>query len=206
MILKRFIVGQLETNCYIVGDEEEKKVAVIDPGGDCEKILNFLRENDYKVIYIIATHGHADHIYCIKELRDKTFAKVLIHENESEALSNEVINLSAFMGEKIKPCSADAVLKDEDVISIGKYNFNIIHTPGHSKGGICIQTQGILFSGDTLFKDSVGRTDLPGGNHVELIESIKNKLFMLDDNIKVYPGHGEATTIEYEKNNNPYVN
>jgi glyoxylase-like metal-dependent hydrolase (beta-lactamase superfamily II) len=205
IIIKRLVVGQLDTNCYIVGDKDEKRVGIIDPGGEYNKILNVIQDNNYEVTHIIITHGHIDHILCVDELRKKTFAKVLIHRKDSSALVDGGKNLSFFMGKDIRLSPADIQLEEGDVIDIGKHSFRIIHTPGHSEGGICVYTQGILFSGDTLFRNSIGRTDFPGGSHVKLIDSIKKKLFALDDKTVVYPGHGEETTIENEKNNNPYI-
>lgn len=204
MILELIPVGQLQANCYIFGDKEDKQAVVIDPGDEGEKIFKLIKEKDYNIKYIIATHGHVDHISAIKYLKDKTNAKVIIHKNDADALINPQKNLSVFLGyDSIQGAANIEVTGGEDLV-IGKYKFKIIHTPGHTPGGICILLNKILFSGDTIFQRSIGRTDLPGGNHKELIKSIKEKIFTLEEDIIVYPGHGPKTSILEEKQHNPY--
>lgn len=205
MIFEIIPVGMLEANCYIYGDADTKEVVVIDPGAEEEKIVRRILENQYVVKYIIATHGHSDHISGIKFLKEKTNAKVAIHENDADYLNDARKNLSAYMGTESIQGEADILLKEGDILTVGKHSLQIIHTPGHTQGGVCILSGNILFSGDTLFQDSIGRTDLPGGNYEQLISSIKEKLLTLDENVKVYPGHGGQTTIKHEKNHNPYL-
>lgn len=204
MLIKTIIVGVLETNCYIFGDEGGA-VAVIDPGDEAEKILGYVNETGCSVKYIILTHGHVDHIGAVKKLKAETGAEVLIHEADAACLTDAKKNLSVYM---IMPCvqlPADRVLKDGDTIKVGNYEVNVIHTPGHTPGGICLQAGKALFSGDTLFRASAGRTDLPGGSRQDLLDSINNKLMTLEDDIRVYPGHMEATSIGHERRNNPFV-
>ncbi|MDK2798462.1 MAG: hydroxyacylglutathione hydrolase [Clostridiales bacterium] len=205
MILKVLSVGQLETNCYIFGDDNTGKVVVIDPGDEGEKIYDIIVQNGYIVQYIIATHGHVDHISAIKYLKEKTGAQVVIHKDDSDALINSQKNLSALLGYHSIQVPADIEVVDGQILSVEKYSLQVIHTPGHTPGGICVLVDNLLFSGDTLFEKSIGRTDLPGGNHQQLIQSIKNKLFVLADHIKVYPGHGYQTTIGIEKEFNPFL-
>lgn len=205
MILERIPVGHLQANCYIMGDKDTKQVVVIDPGDQGEIIYQIIIRNGYEVQSIIVTHGHMDHIGAVKYIKEKTGAPVVIHEADSSALTDSVKNLSALMGLECVQVPADIELKNGDHIKVGKYELQVIHTPGHSPGGICILTEDILFSGDTLFQQSVGRTDLPGGNPEQLIHIIRDKLFILPDDTKVYPGHGPSTTIAEEKQTNPYL-
>ncbi|MBZ4644843.1 MAG: hydroxyacylglutathione hydrolase [Petroclostridium sp.] len=204
MILKVLPVGQLKANCYIFGDENTNEVAVIDPGDEGQRIYDVIVQNGYKVIYIIATHGHVDHISAIKYLKEKSGAQVVIHQEDSEALLDSQKNLSALLGYHSIQVPADIKVMDGKVLNVGKYRLQIIHTPGHTPGGICILVDKILFSGDTLFEHSIGRTDLPGGNHQQLIKSIQDKLFVLPDDVQVYPGHGDKTTMGSEKKFNPF--
>lgn len=208
LIAVKVDVGDFSTNCYIFGDDGTKEVVIIDPGGEGEKIFNIIKENNFFVKYIILTHGHFDHIGAVKYLKEKTNAKILIHELDSKMLISSVDNLSAFVWLKqgrIVQEKADELIKDKDEYQIGNKVFSIIHTPGHTKGGICILFDNFLFSGDTLFKESVGRTDLPGSDSKAIIESVK-KLMTLSDDVEVFPGHGADTTIGHERKYNPYVN
>lgn len=205
MIIKCLPVGQLQANCYIIGDEDTKEVAVIDPGGEGEKIYDLMREKGYRIVYIIATHGHVDHIGAVKYLKEKSGAQVVIHKEDNSALTDSRKNLSVFMGVDCIQVPADRVVQGGEVINIGKYTLECIHTPGHTPGGMSLLADKILLSGDTLFKGSIGRTDLPGGNHEQLIRSIQDKLLHLPDDVAVYPGHGGSTTIGDEKKTNPWV-
>jgi glyoxylase-like metal-dependent hydrolase (beta-lactamase superfamily II) len=205
LILKKIIVGPLQANCYIFGDENTKEVIIIDPGAEGNKIFKTISEEGYGVKYIIFTHGHADHIAAGAFLRDKTNGIIAIHCYDRDFLEDQSKNLSHFTGEHIEIKDNILELKDGDILNVGKYNLTVMHTPGHTPGGICVSTQNILFAGDTLFNSSIGRTDLPLGNYNDIITSIKEKLYKLDDNTKVYPGHGLETTIGYEKKNNFFV-
>jgi glyoxylase-like metal-dependent hydrolase (beta-lactamase superfamily II) len=187
-------------------DEKTKETAVIDPGGGFSEIKSYIEANGLKIKYIIITHGHGDHIGALTELKSYSNAPVCIHREDNEMLQNSRKNYSAEMGGMQVNISADRLLKDGDILELGAVKLNIIHTPGHSRGGICIYCDGSLFSGDTLFAGSIGRTDLHGGSFDEIIASIKEKLLILPDETAVYPGHGPSSTILTEKKRNPFLN
>ncbi len=206
MILMGLEISSMGVNCYIVGCEETREVAVIDPGGNARAIVNMLTENNLKAVYIINTHGHIDHIGANKGVKDATGAQILIHEADAKMLINSASNLSFLMGSGVTSPAADQLLKDGDKIKIGNtVELDVIHTPGHSPGGVCLKTGDIIFVGDTLFQGSIGRTDFPGGSYDQLIQNIKNKLLCYDDDVVAYPGHGPATTIGFERQHNPFL-
>ncbi len=205
MKLIKMPLGIYQANCYIIWDEESKKTAVIDPGGDFDYIKQLIQKENLTLEYIILTHGHADHIGAVLELKEFYNPKVLIHKDDNNMLKNKRINYSDVLGKKIVELDADVKLENGDEINVGNINMEIIHTPGHSKGSICIKTNNILFTGDTLFAGSIGRTDLEGGSFQEIISSIKDNLLILPDETIVYPGHGPSSTIAAEKANNPFL-
>ena len=207
MFLKRLVVGSLETNCYLVACEKTKKAAVIDPGGDDEidSILNLLQKNNFDLKYIINTHGHIDHIAGNNLLKSKTKGLLLIHRLDADMLVNANKNFSSFMGKEICSPPADKLLEEGDEISLGRLNLTVIHTPGHTPGGISLVSNIIVFTGDTLFAGGIGRTDLPGGSYHNLIKSIKEKLLILGDDKIIYPGHGPDSTIGEERRTNSYI-
>lgn len=198
-IVYKIVVGELQTNCYLLADTQSKKCAIIDPGGDYQKIKTFIGSQNLIPSFIINTHGHADHILANSQFK----LPVYIHKNDAGFLSDLNKNLSqtGYVMEK-KP---ERLLEDGDIIELGNLPLKVIHTPGHTPGSICLLYNGVLFSGDTLFDSGVGRSDWPYGNLAQLINSIQNKLFILADNLKVYPGHGPETTIGREKRGNPWV-
>lgn len=198
-------VGAFATNCYIVYDETTLEAMVIDPGEEGKRIIAQIEKNKLKVKYIVNTHGHGDHIIANKAVKEATGAELLIHTEDGPMLMDARLNLSTLMGQNIAKPAADRYVQEGDVLEIGTSKFKILHTPGHSRGGICLVGQGVVFSGDTLFQLSIGRTDFPGGSFEEIIDSIKTKLMPLDDSMVVYPGHGPSTTIGQEKRGNPFL-
>ena len=190
-----------KTNCYIVQDEKSKEAMVIDPGGEVDSIVELLNAIDAKVKYIYLTHCHGDHIAGVTKLKEKQGGKVLIHRDDAEGLYTDDINLRKYIGLESEHLEADSRLNDQDLIHVGEIENKVIHTPGHTVGGSCLYSakEGLLFSGDTLFKGTWGRTDLPTSNFQEIINSISNKLLVLPDDTIVYPGHGGITRIRDEE-------
>jgi len=204
MILEKLVVGPLATNCYIVGSESGRQGMIIDPGDEANKILNRVKNLGLDIKYIVLTHGHLDHIGALKEVKEATSAQVAIHTNDVSTIKNKL--LSIFLGIRHKsPPPPDKLLNDGDIISIGRLSFAVIHTPGHTPGGICLLGEGVLFSGDTLFNYGIGRADLPGGSYSQLMNSIQTKLMVLADEVIVYPGHGPQTTIGTERQGNSFL-
>ncbi|HBG49643.1 MAG TPA: MBL fold metallo-hydrolase [Cyanobacteria bacterium UBA9971] len=204
MILKHFTAGELETNNYLVICEETREAALIDAGGNYEKTAKFLKENNANLKYILHTHGHFDHVQGDWELQKNFDVKILIHKDDEPLVKSLKQQLMIFGMKSAEAPKIDGFLEDGQIIEVGNLKLKVIHTPGHTQGGVCFLIDKVLFAGDTLFAESVGRTDLPGGSYEALGNSIKNKLFTLDENIIVYPGHGPSTTIGHEKQNNPY--
>ena len=205
MILKKLTVGELDTNCYILGDYETKVGLVIDPGGEVDLIEKEINKLKLKVEYIVLTHGHGDHIAALSELKKITGAQVLIHQLDAEMLSEPEKNLSVFSLNPISAPGEDRLLKDGDKIRIGKIELEVLHTPGHTGGSISLFTDKIVFTGDLIFYGSVGRTDRPGGSYQQLLRAIHEKILDKDDDTVIYPGHGPSTTIGDEKQNNPFI-
>jgi glyoxylase-like metal-dependent hydrolase (beta-lactamase superfamily II) len=205
LIIKKLEVGPIMANCFILGCERTKEAVVIDPGDDGEQILMGLAKNALKVKCLINTHGHFDHVGANKKMKEVTQAPLAIHPDDAPMLGelSKAASMFGLSAENSPP--ADLLLDQGDTVSFGDITLEVIHTPGHSKGGICLYTPGHLFAGDTLFKGSIGRTDLPGGDFDTLIASIKTKLFGLPDNTIVYTGHGPETTIGDEKRMNPFL-
>lgn len=196
--------GMFGSNTYIL--ENQGECAVIDCGNPTESIVSVLKDKGLKVKYIILTHGHVDHILNAGKLKEALGGSLLIHEDEADLYFDKDANCSRFLGrEELVLANPDKLLKDGDILTLGDKELKIIHTPGHSPGSISILCDNMLFTGDTLFAMSVGRTDLYGGSMKQLVESIRDRLFVLDGNTVVYPGHGPSTTIEYEREHNPYV-
>ncbi|MGI6487718.1 MAG: MBL fold metallo-hydrolase [Syntrophomonadaceae bacterium] len=206
MILKALEVGAIAANCYIIGCEETMEGAVIDPGGSPKDILRVIKDLNLKIKYIINTHGHIDHMGANRQVKEATGATILIHEEDAGMLTNPASNFSMFMGRNITSPGAEQFIKDGDIIKIGNtIELEVMHTPGHSRGGVCLKTGNMIFAGDTLFYGSIGRTDFPGGSFKTLIESIKNRILCYEDDVVVYPGHGPATTVGFERKHNPFL-
>ena len=209
MKIDRFILGDFETNCYVVRvDEAARDCLVIDPGFDAEQVVEFLTEQKLNPVAVILTHGHVDHIIGLDVLRRQfPDAKVFIHRLDAEMLANAAANLSTFVAGSYTAEPADVLVEEGQTIEEAGIRFEVLHTPGHTPGGLCLyaRQEGLVFVGDTLFADGVGRTDFPGGDMGELIRGIKAKLLTLPDNTVIYPGHGMRSTIGREKRANPFL-
>jgi glyoxylase-like metal-dependent hydrolase (beta-lactamase superfamily II) len=213
MIVETLSVGPLETNCYLVGCPETRAGMLIDPGGDAELIIERARALRLTPEWVMLTHGHGDHIGAVPRIM-KTFpdARLAVHEADAASLTDPRLNLSMAFGIPVRAPAADLLLHDGDEVALGRLRFRVIHVPGHTPGGIALFLPAraggdgpVLFSGDSLFRESVGRGDLPGGDFLLLIRSIRERLLTLPEETRVYPGHGGPTTIGHEKRANPYL-
>lgn len=207
MILKTIVVGPLDVNCYIAADEKTKEAVCIDPGGDVDEVMAELENDKLCLKYIINTHAHFDHVGGNAVLKKTTGAKFAIHKDDAVLLKDAAGQSAVFGMKTASSPQPDIFLKDGDKIIIDNLMLNVIHTPGHTPGGIClmIKNEKILFTGDTLFAGSIGRTDLPGGSYKDIMSSIKDKILPLGDDVKVFPGHGPETTIEQERKFNQFL-
>ncbi|MFC1940883.1 MBL fold metallo-hydrolase [Chloroflexota bacterium] len=205
MIIEKLEVGPLASNCYIVGDEANKKGMIIDPGDEADRILSKVKDLELEIKLIVLTHSHIDHISALKDVKEATDAEIALHAEDAESLQGKH-PLGAIFGLSLKePPQPDRLLKGGDSIDISDLHFLVLHTPGHTPGGICLLGEGVVFTGDTLFNFGIGRSDLPGGNGSQLMNSIHTKLMALPDNTTVYPGHGSQTTIGNERQGNPFL-
>jgi len=208
MILKMFTVGFLSTNCYIVGCEKTKEAVIIDPGfssAEAKQIFKEISRIDLEVKFVVNTHGHVDHIFGNRLVKERTGAQILIHKDDKVMLTDSRLNLSRDLGLAITSPPADQLLLDGAVIEVGQLNLKVVHTPGHTRGSISILVENAVFTGDTLFAGSIGRTDLPGSSFRMIMHSIRDKLMNLPDYMRVYPGHGPTSTIGEERRNNPFI-
>lgn len=211
LIIETLRVSPLQANCHIVYDSGSKSGAVIDPGGDGVRILQIIEDHDLDIKIILNTHGHCDHAGANVFLREKTGAPVGIHESDAYLLNDPVRNGAAMFGIPFTPHEADIVMKDGQDIGIGSKKFKLIHTPGHSPGGSCFyhggegDPPGVLFSGDTLFAGSIGRTDVPGGDYQVMMESLKRLVEELPGDTVVFAGHGPSTTLIEEIQSNMFL-
>ena len=199
-------MGSMGANCYLYACMESKKAVIIDPGADGKRIYRWVLEKGLKVDYILLTHGHVDHIGAVDELRELLGeVSVGIHAGDAGMLTDGKQNLSSYFGPGLVLKKADFLLQDGQEFSIGKEILKVISTPGHSPGGVCFLCSEGLFSGDTLFAGSIGRTDFPGGSMDQLLDGVKKKLLILPEETRVFPGHGEETSIGEEKRDNPFL-
>lgn len=207
MIFETIVVGELGVNCYLLADSETKEGIVIDPGADPGNILSVIKANGVKVLHILNTHGHFDHIGGNRMVAEATGAKLLINKEDEAFLSRASISAKMYGLKAEDSPQPSSYLAEGDIIRFGGHAAKVIHIPGHSPGGSCfyLEKEGILISGDSLFAESIGRTDLPGGSQAQLVNAIRSKLLVLSDGTRVFPGHGPSTTIGHEKKFNPYL-
>jgi len=204
LILRTLVVGPIQSNCYILGSEKTREAAVIDPGGDADRILITLAKDKLRCVYIINTHGHLDHSADNKRLKEVTGAKLLIHRADAPMIMHQSKSGGMWGTHIDNSPPPDRYLEEGDVITIGDISLKVLHTPGHSPGGISLVTDKIVFVGDTLFAGSIGRTDFSGGDYKGLLRNVREKIFTLGDDVIVYPGHGPKTTVGREKKTNPF--
>ena len=205
MIIKSLAVGPIMANCFILGCQDTLEAAVIDPGDEADRILMALAESKLTVKYIINTHGHFDHVGANRRMKEATGADLLIHPLDAPMLDQLMAAASSFGLSTENSPPPDRMLNEGDHVAFGNLKLQVIHTPGHTPGGISLYTDGHLFVGDTLFAGSIGRTDFPGGDYEALISSVRKKLFPLGDHVTVYTGHGPETNLGHEKRTNPFV-
>jgi hydroxyacylglutathione hydrolase len=201
MIIKKLVIGPLENNCYIIADEQTREAFIVDPGDEPDRILDLINQNKFKPQYIVCTHAHFDHIAVISDIKQQADIKIVLHRDDLELFRN-VKRQAALWGYEIDSLpDPDLFVAEGDTLAIGSLRFVILHTPGHSPGGICVYGEGIILTGDTLFAGSVGRTDLYGGD-IEKLRISYQRLMLLPEDTKVLPGHGPETTIKKEKVDN----
>lgn len=206
MKIEHNVVGVVGTNCYFAVNENTKECVIIDPGDKAKRLAGKLEENGYAPVAILLTHGHFDHIMGVEGLRAQFGIPVYVHGDDADMLEHPELNAGAMIGVNVS-LQADRTVKDGDVLNLAGMEIHVMHTPGHTPGGVCyyFPREEVLFSGDTLFCGSVGRTDLPGGSMSALVRSIKEKVLKLPDLTIVYTGHGEPTKIGDEKRYNPFI-
>ncbi len=204
MLLEKLIVGPIETNCYVIGCKKTLEGIVIDPGADGEKILRVIKRNKLKIKYIVNTHAHIDHIGANKYLKDALGSEICMHEKDIKFLENPSLNLSVLIEREISFPYPDIILTASSQINIGDLQISVLHTPGHTPGSISLVMNECVFTGDTLFSGSIGRTDFPLANYSQLMRSI-NKILALPENSHIYPGHGPSSQVGIEKRENPYL-
>lgn len=204
--VEQYVVGAVQTNCYFAINDDTKEVLIIDPGASAKRLAEIIEEEKLNPVAILLTHGHFDHAGGAAELAEHFGIKVYAEEHEQETLENAALNLSGWEGKEVT-YHADCFLADEQELDLAGFHIRVFHTPGHTVGGCCyyFSYQKVLFSGDTLFAQSVGRTDFPKGSASDLIRAIKEKLMVLPDDVTVYTGHNDITTIGTERMYNPYL-
>ncbi len=208
MLIKTYVAGPVQANNYLVEDEASKEALLIDCSDYVPQIIDYVKENSLNVKYILLTHGHFDHVLGINKMNEVLGAKVYVHEGDKEQVVNTraVMTMFGLPTEGVENPKITGTLSDAGELTLGNQLIKVIETPGHTPGGVCYLIGNCLFSGDTLFHGTIGRTDLPGGSFQQIKHSVKDVLFALDENIEVYPGHAEPSTIGYEKKFNDIVN
>jgi glyoxylase-like metal-dependent hydrolase (beta-lactamase superfamily II) len=204
MILKRLVLGPLQTNCYILWDKATKEAAIFDPADNGTRIMDVVIEYDLSVKYIVLTHTHIDHVNALDYVKEQTGAEVVVHEDEKKCLNSDFDTMAFIVNSSAPRTKADITVLEGDTLFLGDKELKILHTPGHTVGGVCYLCDGILFAGDTLFAGSIGRTDFPGGSFETLRNSIK-RIYTLPDDTVLLSGHGGKTTVINEKRYNPFV-
>jgi glyoxylase-like metal-dependent hydrolase (beta-lactamase superfamily II) len=204
-IESHILLALYETNTWLLWDDVSHMALLIDPAAPSDKLLRRIHDLGLNVVSIVNTHGHGDHIGGNGFFRDKLNTQLAIHPADASMLGDNKKNMSEYMGTPLPGLSADRLLEDGDTFKLGDHIVTVIHTPGHTPGCICLLCEKYLISGDTLFEMSIGRTDFPGGSHAAIVDSIRDKLFILPDDVVVFPGHGPTTAIGLEKKNNPFV-
>ncbi len=205
MIIKNVVVGPLDVNCYILGCKDTKVAAIVDPGDNADEIIKAIDKEGLNPGFIINTHAHFDHIGGVKAIQEHFKIDFFLHKEDLFLIDNASEQATAFGLSPIPKPDVNKFVNNGDKISLGDKVINVIHTPGHSPGGVCYHIDNNVFVGDTMFASSIGRTDLPGGSYETLINSIKERLFPLGDRVIVYPGHGPSTTIGNEREHNPFL-
>ena len=204
MILETLVVGMIQANCYVLGDEETGDALVIDPGGDTPVVLKALAARKLKAVAAVATHGHFDHVEGLASFKRATGAPILVHKADLPLIQG-MTNQGLLFGIRVEAAPPpDRFLEEGDKVAFGKHALKVIHTPGHSLGSVSLAVDKAVFVGDLLFAGSIGRTDLQGGDYDTLIRSVREKIFTLPDDTVVYPGHGPETTVGMEKRTNPF--
>lgn len=205
--LETIVVGSFEVNCYLYRLENSKDTVIIDPGADYDRICNVVESKMLNPVAVMLTHGHIDHIAAVGDVMEKYQIPLFAGKGEEQLLSDSTANLSAMWGQPITTPKPKKLLEDSEYISLAGIDFKVLATPGHSPGGVCYldEKHNVLFTGDTLFYGSIGRTDFPGCSTEQLLDSIKRSILTLPDSIDCYPGHGPATTVGGERINNPFL-
>lgn len=205
MFLRKIVAGEFQANCYIIADKKGGKGVIVDAGGDGRMIMDLVKKNNLKILYIIATHAHIDHIAEVGRIKESTGANFLLHSLDLPLLKDPDLNLSSFMQIPYTFPSPQSLLQEGQRLKAGEVELQVLHTPGHTPGSICLKMDEFILTGDALFAGGVGRVDLPGGDFEALQNSIRDKIFSLPDEICVLPGHGPETTVGKEKKDNPFV-
>jgi glyoxylase-like metal-dependent hydrolase (beta-lactamase superfamily II) len=203
--IKSLTLGMVATNCYLISNKATKETLIVDPADNADAITRTIHENGYHPVAILLTHGHFDHIMAVNDLKDRYHLPVYAHKDEEDVLADTSLNMSGMVGQ-VYTTKADEYVRDGQELELAGLKIIVYHTPGHTKGSCCyyFPEEKVLMSGDTLFQCSVGRTDFPTGSTLQLIASVKEKLFVLPDDVRVYPGHDSITSIGYEKQYNPF--